>query len=311
MVQPIWAIKHRPKTIDDYIFQDDTLKSSVEKWVKEKSIPHLLLKGHRGTGKTSLVYLLKSLLEIEDCDFLEKNASKDNSIETVRNDISSFISTMAVGPFKLVLLDEADWLTPAAQSTLRAILADEDYSNNARFIFTCNYPKKIMPELRSRLMEFDFGKLDKDILLEKSAEILSKEKVKVGSIELLEKYVDLAYPDFRKLLVMLEQNTKDKKLQEPTNTDTSIEYKVQILELLEQGNWEQIRNVVCSNVDGDEWIDVYRFLYEYLHEVGKFRDDKKKWKAGIVILGDYLFRHATVADPEINFTACIIRLTEV
>jgi DNA polymerase III delta prime subunit len=310
MIKQLWAIKYRPKTIDEYIFQDEAQKEIIKKFIAEQSIPNLLLAGHRGTGKTTLALVLKNALGLSDTDLLILNASDDNSVDTIRHKVKSFVSSMSDGPFKLVLLDEADYLSQNAQATLRNLLENEDLSANARFVFTCNYPKRIMPEIRSRCQEFTFKSMDRDLMLEKAAEILQNEKVKVSSIELLEEFIDAVYPDFRKLIVMLEQNSVNGILQSPVNKDTSIEWKIEILELLNKGNWERIRNIVCENVENDEWIDVYRFLYDHIHETDKFKDEKK-WKAAIVTIGDYLYRHDKVADVEINFTACIIKLTEI
>jgi DNA polymerase III delta prime subunit len=305
-----WALKYRPKTLDNYIFQSETDKNIIEGYIKQQSIPNLMLVGHRGTGKTTLAYILKTALEIDDFDFLEINASDDNSVEMVRQKLTSFVNTIPAGTFKVVFLDEADYLTLNAQAVLRNMLEDEVISQNARFIFTCNYPQKILPEIRSRLQEFDFKTLSKDSMMLQAAEILAAEKVKVSSEELLNEFVDNAYPDMRKLIVNLQKNTIDGKLQKPTADGGAIEYKLEILDLLDKGDWERIRDIVCANVDGDEWLEVYRFIYDYIHEVGKFKDIKK-WKQAIVIISDHLYRHQSVADAEINFTACIIRLTEV
>lgn len=312
MTKQLWPIKYRPTTIDNYIFQDDAMKAQIEKFVAEKNIPHLMLSGHRGTGKTSLVHVLKHHLEIEDVDFLAIDASNENSVETIRSKIMGFISTHAISQFKLVLLNEADYLSINSQAILRTILEDEDIYNNARFILTYNYGNKIIPELKSRCQELFFRTLNRDKVLEHTAIILKKEKVKVASIELLEKYIDLSFPDLRKILQTLQDNVLDGRLQEPssTTTDSSVEYKVQIIELLEKGDWQGIREVVNKNVDGDEFIELYKFFYEYLGEVAKFKDINKR-KAGIVIIADHLYRNSLVADQEINFIAFIIRLLEV
>lgn len=311
-MKTLWSIKYRPTTIDNYIFQDDAMKAQIEKFVREKNIPHLMLSGHRGTGKTSLVHVLKHHLEIDDIDFLAINASNENSVETIRSKIMGFISTHAISQFKIVLLNEADYLTINSQAILRTILEDEDIYNNARFILTYNYSNKIIPELKSRSQELFFRTLNRDKVLEHTAIILKKEKVKVASIELLEKYIDLAFPDLRKILQTLQDNVLDGRLQEPssTTTDSSVEYKVHIIELFEKGDWQGIRDVVNKNVDGDEFVELYKFFYEYLGEIAKFKDVNKH-KAGIVVIADHLYRNSLVADQEINFIAFIIRLLEI
>ncbi len=310
MAKQIWSIKYRPKTLDEYIFKDESHRKLIERWVSEKSIPHLLLKGHRGTGKTSLAYLLKDLLQIEDTDFLKLNASDERSIETIRTKVKNFISTYAYGDFKLVLLDEADGLTPDAQGTLKSMM--EEYSDNARFILTCNRPKKIIPELSdSRTQVIEYKSLDKEAMLERAAVILQQEKVKV-SLENLEAYVNACYPDFRKLVETLDMNSVDGRLTDFSSaTEEIADWQLTIVEMIEGDSYGSLREAMSSVTSDDEWDEVYRFLYDNLHELGKFKGDIDKWSQGIIIVADHLFRHSQVADPEINAAAMFLRLGNV
>jgi DNA polymerase III delta prime subunit len=307
MAKQLWSIKYRPKTLDDYIFKDDNHRALVERWVTEKNIPHIFLKGHRGTGKTSLALLLKNLLEVEDSDFLSLNASDDNNIETIRNKVKNFISTFAYGPFKIVLLDEADGLTPAAQGTLKSMM--EEFSDNARFILTCNKPNKVIPELHSRCQSLEYKALDKDQMLERAAAILKKEKVKAGSIENLEAYIESCYPDFRRVIETLDQNSIDGHLLPFDEREEDIaDWQMKLVEMIEGDNFTGLREALSAVTSDDEWDEVYRFLYDNLHELGKFKGDFDRWSQGVVIIGDHLFRHSQVADPEINAAAMMIRL---
>lgn len=306
MAKQLWSIKYRPTTLDDYIFKDDNHRALVERWVEEKSIPHILLKGHRGTGKTSLAGLLKILLEVEDSDYLSLNASDDNNIETIRTKVKNFISTFAYGEFKIVLLDEADGLTPAAQGTLKSMM--EEFSDNARFILTCNKPNKIIPELHSRCQSLEYKALDKDQMIERAAHILKKEKVKT-SLENLEAYVDSCYPDFRRVIETLDQNSQDGQLLPFDEREEDItEWQMTLVEMIEGDNFTGLREAMSSVTSDDEWDEVYRFLYENLQELGKFKGDFDRWSQGVVIIADHLFRHSQVADPEINAAAMMIRL---
>ena len=142
-MKELWVEKYRPNTIEKYVFRNEHQKSQVNAWIKEKSIPHLLFSGGAGIGKTTLAKILFNELKINELDILEINASRDNSTDTVRDKITNFVQMIPFGDFKVVLLDEADYLTINAQAILRGLM--EVYANNARFVLTCNYPNKIIP----------------------------------------------------------------------------------------------------------------------------------------------------------------------
>lgn len=309
-MKELWSLKYRPKTLDEYIFKDESHRQLIERWVKEKSIPHILLKGHRGTGKTSLALLLKDLLGIEDMDWLKFNASDERGVDTIRTKVKNFVSTFALGDFKIVFMDEADGLTPDAQKTLKSMM--EEYADNARFIMTCNNPNKIIPELSdSRTQVIEYKSLDKDAMTERAAIILSKEKVKT-SIENLEKYVDGCYPDFRKLVETLDKNSRNGVLLDYDEASQEInEWELVLVQMIEGNSYTSIREAMSAVTSDDEWEQVYRFLYDNLHELGKFKGDFDKWSQGIIIIGDHLFRHSQVADPEINAAAMFLRLGNV
>jgi len=310
MAKEVWDRKYLPKSVDEYIFQDDNQKEIILKILEEKNFQHLLLSGHRGTGKTSLAYLIKQEFGLDDVDFLKINASDENNIDVIRTKIKGFISSMAMsGEFKIVFLDEADRLTPSAQDSLKSMM--EDYSDNARFILACNRPHKIVPELKSRVLEIEYKALDKDEMTLRFAKILKKEKIHVQDLDIIDEYVNNCYPDFRKLLITAQFSVKDGVLPpfKSALSDTS-EFMVRAIDFIENDDWKSAREYLASNTPDDKWEECYRFLYDYLHEIGKFTDDKK-WKAGIVIVADHLYKHAFVADPEMNFAACLIRLSEV
>lgn len=307
MAKDLWEIKYRPKNMSEYVFQNSKHEEFVKKCVEEGSIPHLLLNGHRGTGKTSLAYLLKNELHIDDSDFMVINASDENNVDTMRNKIKGFISTYSMGDFKLVLLDEADYLSQSAQALLRNMM--EEYADNARFILSCNRGNKVIPELKSRCHEIQFKRMNKDDMLERMAVILSKEKVK-ADVDTLDSYVEIAYPDMRKAVQLLQSNVIDGVLQQPSEIDATTEINLQVVSLMEKNQYMAIREALSSSMGDDDWEQLYTFLYTYLHDIGKFSDEKK-WKAGIVIIADHLYKHALVADPEINAVAMFIRLGEV
>ena len=174
-MKELWVEKYRPKTVDGYVFRDARQKEQVESWIKEGTIPHLLLSGNAGIGKTTLAKILLNELEINDLDILEINASRTNSVDDVRDKIVNFVQMIPFGNFKVVLLDEADYLSPNAQAALRGVM--EEYHTTSRFILTCNYPNRVIPALHSRCQGFHFERTDITEFTARVATILVSEEV--------------------------------------------------------------------------------------------------------------------------------------
>lgn len=308
MAKELWEIKYRPKSIDDYVFNDEKQEKIIRKFIEEKTIPHLLLVGHRGTGKTSLAFVIKNEFEISDSDFMIINASDENNVDTMRNKIKGFISTYSMSDFKVVLLDEADYLSHSAQALLRNMM--EEYSDNARFILSCNKGNKIIPEIKSRCFELIFKTINKDQMLERLANILANEGAKC-KVSILKEYVNLSHPDMRKAIQLLQNNVVDGKIESPSVVDSNTEVNIKIVELMENDRYLEIKDLLSEEGFGDDdWIQLYKFLYTYLNEIGKFKDEKN-WKIGILTIAEYLYKHSIVADPEINATAMFIKLGEI
>ena len=302
----LWVEQYRPKTFDDYIFHDDSHRRAFLSMVADKTIPHLLLSGVQGSGKTTLSKILVTALDIDPTDVLIINASDENSVDTIREKIKGFITTFAMGSFKVIQLEEADYITPQGQGILRMMM--EEYSDNARFILTCNYENKIIPPIKSRCQQFRFKAPDRDDVTEYAASVLIGEKVKFD-INLLDLYVSAGYPDIRKIVNMLQQNSVDGKLEAIAAEREAEDYKFKLLELIERSKWQDARVLACANVPAEEWEDVYRFLYDNLHKSPSY-EDPNKWEAGIVIIAEHLYKHTSVADPEINAAAMFIRLSQ-
>ena len=174
-MKELWVEKYRPNTVDGYVFRDNAQREQVSTWIRDKSIPHLLFSGAAGIGKTTLAKLLFNELDLNPLDILEINASRTNSVDDVRDKIVSFVQMIPFGDFKVVLLDEADYLSPSAQAALRGVM--EEYHNTARFVMTCNYPNRIIPAIHSRCQGFHIAKVDQTEFTARVATILITEGV--------------------------------------------------------------------------------------------------------------------------------------
>ncbi len=304
-MKELWVEKYRPKTVDGYVFRDEHQKAQVKQWIKEKTIPHLLFSGNAGIGKTTLAKILFNELETNDLDILEINASRTNSVEDVRDKIVNFVQMIPFGAFKVVLLDEADYLSPNAQAALRGVM--EEYHTTSRFILTCNYPNRIIPALHSRCQGFHIERIDQTEFTARVAKILIDEGV-TPDLDTLDTYVKATYPDLRKCINMVQMNSVDGNLVKPQKSDTGdADYKLEMVELFKKGEISKARKLVCSQARPDEIEDIYKWLYDNIDLFG----DEEKQESAILIIKQGLVDHTLVADPEINLAATLIRLSRM
>ena len=304
----LWAQLYQPKTLDKYIFQNAVQQAKFEEMVEKQNIPgHLLFSGVQGTGKTTLANILIDAMPIDqDYDVKRINASDENSVDDMRNKIKGFIQTFATGSFKVVLLDEADRLSQAAQMILRGMM--DEYLDCARFILTCNYDHKIIPALKSRCLSYHFKTPDATDIALYVASILKAEKVK-ATIDTIDKYVAINYPDVRKIVQTVQQHVTDGQLSDPKDVDDTNDFKLELLELIIQGDWKRARALICSNAMGEsEWEDLYIFLYKNINKCKKWTADQQD--DAVILIADYMDKHTRVADPEINAAALFIQLSK-
>jgi replication factor C small subunit len=301
----LWVESYRPKTLDGYVFKDDNQKDKIEGWIKQKSIPHLLFSGGAGIGKTTLAKILFNELEIDSLDILEMNGSRTNSVDDVRNVITNFIQMIPFGDFKVVLLDEADYLSINAQAALRGVM--EEYHETARFVLTCNYPNKIIPAIHSRCQGFHIEKVDIIEFTARVATILVEENIDF-ELDTLDTYVKATYPDLRKCINTLQMSSLSGTLVVPAQGDTNdSDYKVQMVELFKAGKISEARKLICSQARPEEMEEIYRWLYD---NIELFGDISKQDKA-ILIIKQGLVDHTLVSDVEINLAATLIRLAQL
>ena len=304
-MKELWVEKYRPKTVDGYVFRDEAQRSQVKTWIKDKTIPHLLFTGNDGIGKTTLAKLLFNELELNDLDILEIIASRTNCVDDVRDKIVNFVQMIPFGEFKVVLLDEADYLSPNAQAALRGVM--EEYHTTARFILTCNYPNRIIPALHSRCQGFHIAKIDQTEFTARVAEILIGEGV-TPNIDILDTYVKATYPDLRKCINMVQMNCQDNSLLAPHEGDTGeSDWKLEMVELFKAGKIQEARKLLCGTVRPEEMEDIFRWLYDNIELFG----DEEKQDQAVLIIKQGLVDHTLVVDPEINLAATLIRLARL
>tara|TARA_E500000318_G_scaffold63270_1_gene58614 strand:+ start:1820 stop:2755 length:936 start_codon:yes stop_codon:yes gene_type:complete len=302
----LWVEKHRPNTLQGYVFRDDAQKKQVEQWVVSKSIPHLLFSGAPGVGKTTLAKILLNLLEVEPTDILEINASRENSVDVIRDKITNFVQTMPFGDFKVVLLDEADYISPNGQAALRGVM--EMYHQSARFILTCNYPNRVIPALHSRCQGFHIEKIDKTEFTARAAEILVGEGIDF-ELDTLDTYVKATYPDLRKCINTLQMNSAEGSLQAPNTADVGEQdYRIEMVELFKQGKITEARKLLCSQARPEEMEDIYRWMYDNIEIFG---DTDEQQDEATLVIKQGIVDHSFVAEAEINLSATLIKLSRI
>ena len=292
----LYVEKYRSKTLDEYV-GNEQLKSIVAQYIEKNDLQNLLLYGTPGTGKTTLAKLIVNNF---DCDFLYINASDERGIDTIRDKVQGFASSASFKPIKIIILDEADFLTIQAQASLRNII--ETYSRTTRFILTCNYLERIIDPLQSRCQVLKITPPSKKEVAKHIAGILDKEEINY-ELEDLVLVVNKHYPDVRKILNTCQVNTVDSTLK-IDNTVLTGGYKDGLLKELKSPSKDSFKNIrqILADSNLDDFEDVYRFLYDTLDEYG----NNDLAKAMIIIeIENYMYHANFRIDKEINVMALL------
>ncbi len=299
----LWVEKYRPKKLEDYV-GNDHLKQKISDYIATGDVPHLLLFGKAGTGKTTLAKLIVNSI---NCDFMIINASDENNVDTVRNKVKSFASTIGFKDTKIIILDEFDYMTPNAQAILRNLM--ETFSKHCRFILTCNYVEKVIDPIQSRCQTFQIVPPTKRDVAIQISKILNAEKIQFEPKEIVP-IVDASYPDIRKIINTCQLNSSKGVLKVDTSSILDSDIKVKVVDILKSKDDKRNRYVNLRQAVADSRVQDFTELYTYLYEkVDEYASGNTS--AVILELSQGQHRDALVVDKEICFMATLIGINGI
>jgi DNA polymerase III delta prime subunit len=296
----LWVERYRPNKLEDYV-GNEHLKSKVEGYLESGDVPHLLLYGKAGTGKTTLAKLIVNSVE---CDYMIINASDENNADTVRNKVKNFASSMGFKPFKIIIMDEFDYMTPNAQAILRNLM--ETFSKHCRFILTCNYVEKVIDPIQSRCQSFQIvPPTKKDVAIQMS-KILKAENIEFDVKDLVP-IIDASYPDIRKVINTCQLNSNKGVLKVDVQNLLENDYKLKVIDILKSNDdkrnkYMKLRQAIIDSKAND-FSDLYTILYD---KVDEYAGDNTS--GVILLLGDGVAKSAVAIDKEIIAASTLIQI---
>jgi len=299
----LWVEKYRPRKLTEYV-GNEHLKQKVSDYLQSGDVPHLLFFGKAGTGKTTLAKLIVNSIS---CDYIVINASDENNVDTVRNKVKGFASTIGFKDMKVIILDEFDYMTPNAQAILRNLM--ETFSKHCRFILTFNYVEKVIDPIQSRCQTFQIVPPSKKEVAVQISQILGKEGVGFQPKDLVP-IIDSSYPDIRKIINTCQLNSTKGQLKLDTTSVIDSDIKSKVVEILKGSDakpnkWKNIRQAV-ADARIQDFTELYTFLYEKVDDYGGTNTSNI-----ILILSESQHKDALVVDKEITFMSCIIQIVGI
>ena len=295
----LWVEKYRPQVLEDYV-GNKVIKNKIADYLKQGSIQNLLFHGVAGTGKTTLAKLIAKNL---NCDLLYLNASDERGIDTIREKIIPFASSMSFNDVKIVILDEADYLTPQAQATLRNTM--ETFSKSTRFILTCNYLERIISPLQSRCQTFEITPPSKTEVIEHISNITAEEKLFDVEIEDVQKVVNTHYPDIRKIINTIQGSIVDGQIKIDDNSLKNTQLGDQIVDALEKKLKLSVIRQILADSGAREFDGLFKVLYD---NVSKYTDREGE---AILIIAKYQYEYTFVLEKEICVAAMLNKLLDI
>ena len=296
----LWVESYRPTKLVDYV-GNEHLKSKVEGYLESGDVPHLLLYGRAGTGKTTLA---KLIVKSVDCDYMVINASDENNVDTVRNKVKNFASSMGFKKWKIIILDEFDYMSPNAQAILRNLM--ETFSQHCRFILTCNYVEKVIEPIQSRCQSFQIVPPTKKDVAVQISKILGAEGISFEPKDLVP-IIDAGYPDIRKIINTCQLNSNKGKLQVDTQNLLENDYKMKVLDILKSSDDKRNKymNMRQTIIDSrvTDFTELFTLLYDKVDEYAPSNTANV-----IIALSQGQSNHFNSIDKEIPMAACLIEI---